>query len=207
MARYTGPKGRLCRREGLNLFGRPKYAKILERKPSKPGQQQKAGGGSSKRSEYAVQLREKQRLRFMFGLSEKQFKGVCDRAISSKGLTTDNLMRELELRLDNVLYRSGLALTRMQARQLASHGHFLVNGRRVDVPSYQVRVGDKIEARPKSKKSPVFPAILEENKGVSPARWLKVDTKGLSVEVSDVPASGDFEQLVDCQKIIEYYSR
>ncbi len=203
MGRYTGAKARLCRREGVNLFGRPKYEKILERRPGPPGEQR----GRGKKSGYAVQLREKQKLRLMFCMTEKQFKKYFDKGIKMKGLTADNLMRQLELRLDNVLYRSGYALTRMQARQMASHGHFLVNGRRTDVPSYQVRIGDKIELRPKLKNSKLYPAVLEENKSYKASRWLKVSPKDVSIEVSGVPTSDDFEQLVDCQKIIEFYSR
>jgi small subunit ribosomal protein S4 len=203
MGRYTGPKARLCRREGVNLFGRPKYEKILERRPGPPGEQR----GRGKKSGYAVQLREKQKLRLMFCLTEKQFKKYFDKAIQMKGLTADNLMRQLELRLDNVLYRSGYALTRMQARQMASHGHFLINGRRVDVPSYQLRIGDKIELRPRLKNSKLYPNVLEENKSYKASRWLKASGKDVSIEVSGVPTSDDFEQLVDCQKIIEFYSR
>jgi len=206
MSRYTGPKARLCRREGVNLFGRPKYAKILEKRPAAPGQQGAKGAGG-KKSGFAVQLREKQKLRLMFCLTEKQFKRYFDRAIRMKGLTADNLMKQLEMRLDNVLYRSGLALTRMQARQMASHGHFLVNGRRVDIPSYRVSVNDVLELRPKLQSSKLYPDVMEENKGYKPMRWLKVDGKSKKVEVLSEPASDDFEKLVDCQKIIEYYSR
>lgn len=203
MGRYTGAKARLCRREGVNLFGRPKYEKILERRPGPPGEQR----GRGKRSGFAVQLREKQKLRLMFCLTEKQFKKYFDKAIRMKGLTADNLMQQLEMRLDNVLYRAGFALTRMQARQMASHGHFHINGRRVDVPSYQLRVGDKIELRPRLKNSKLYPAVLEENKSYKEARWLKVSGKDMSIEVTAEPTSDDFEQLVDCQKIIEFYSR
>jgi len=206
MSRYTGPKARLCRREGINLFGRPKYDKILEKRPTPPGMQS-TGGRRSKRSGYAIQLREKQRLRQMFGLTERQFRGYFRRANQMKGHTADNLMRQLEMRLDNVLYRGGLALTRMQARQMASHGHFLVNGRRVNIPSYRVKVGDKIVIRPKLQNSKLYPHVLEENKGYSPARWLKVSTKDLALDVSAEPVSDDFEQIIDCQKIIEFYSR
>lgn len=204
MGRYTGPKARLCRGQGVNLFGRPKYAKIMERRPAPPGEQR---GMRKKQSGFAIQLKEKQKLRLMFCLNEKQFKRYFDKAIRMKGLTADNLMRLLEMRLDNVLYRSGLALTRMQARQMASHGHFSVNGRRVDVPSYQVRAGDKIELRERLKSSSLYADNLEENKSYSPSRWLKVSPKVMSIEVSGEPTSDDFEQLVDCQKIIEFYSR
>jgi len=204
MSRYTGPKARLCRREGIDLFGRPKYAKILERRPAPPGEPRFSSG---KRSGYAIQLREKQKLRIMFGLTEKQFKLYFDKSVRTKGLTADHLMSMLEHRLDNVLYRAGFALTRMQARQFASHGHFLVNGRRVDVPSYQLRKGDRVELRPKLHSSKLYLSILEENKGYKAPRWLKVDTKSFSVEISGDPTADDFEKIIDCQKIIEFYSR
>ena len=207
MSRYRGPKARLCRREGVNLFGRPKYEKILAKRPTPPGQAASSGGRRGKQSGFAVQLREKQKLRLMFGLTEKQFKRYFDKAVRMKGLTADNLMRLLEMRLDNVLYRAGFALTRMQARQMAGHGHFLVNGRRVDVPSYQVRVGDKVEVRPKLKDSKLYSDNLEENKTYKPSRWLKVNDKSLAAEISAEPSGEDFEQLIDSQKIIEYYSR
>jgi len=204
MSRYTGPKARLCRREGVDLFGRPKYAKILERRPGGPGEIRRI---ASKPSGYASQLREKQKLRIMFCLTEKQFKRTFTRALRKKGISSDNLMRELEVRLDNVLYRAGFALTRMQARQMVNHGHFLVNGRRVDVPSYQVRIGEVVELRPKMQQSKLYPAVLEENKGYKPSRWLKVDAKKLRIEITGEPSNDDFEKIVDCQKIIEFYSR
>ena len=204
MSRYLGPKARLCRREGINLFGRPKYEKILEKRPGRPGM---AGSSPKKNSVYALQLREKQKLRFMFGLTERQFAKYVAKALRMKGLTADQLMQQLEMRLDNVLYRSGLALTRMQARQMASHGHFLVNERRVDVPSYQVRVGDKIELRPRLKNSKLYPGVLEDNKGYKPARWVNVNAKNMSLEIAGLPTADDFERLVDTAKIIEYYSR
>lgn len=204
MSRYLGPKARLCRREGINLFGRPKYEKILEKRPARPGM---AGSTPKKNSGYALQLREKQKLRFMFGLTEKQFAKYVGKALRMKGLTSDNMMRQLEMRLDNVLYRAGLALTRNQARQMSTHGHFLVNGRRVDVPSYQVRIGDKIELRPRLKNSKLYPNVLEDNKGYKPARWMNVNAKNMSLEITGEPTSEDFEKLVDTAKIIEFYSR
>ncbi|MDP2691866.1 MAG: 30S ribosomal protein S4 [bacterium] len=207
MSRYRGPKARLCRSYGLDLFGRPKYGKILEKRPNPPGHVGAQGGRGGKKSGFAIQLREKQKLRLMFGLTEKQFKRTFDEAIRMQGVTADNLMKLLETRLDNVLYRGGLALTRFQARQLASHGHFLVNGRRVNIPSYRVCIGDKVELRPKLKNSKLYPGILEENKGYKPARWLKVQVKDLALEMAGEPASDDFEQIVDTQKIVEYYSR
>lgn len=204
MSRYTGPKARLCRREGVNLFGRPKYAKIMEKRASRPGMH---GASPKKSSGYATQLREKQKLRFMFGLTAGQLERYVTKALRQKGLTTENLMKQLEMRLDNVLYRAGMALTRSQGRQMANHGHFLINGKRVDIPSYQVKVGDKIEIRPRLKNSKLYPAVLEENKGYKPARWLSVNAKNMNLEIVGEPAADDFEKIVDSSKIIEFYSR
>ncbi|MCF7905975.1 30S ribosomal protein S4 [Candidatus Gracilibacteria bacterium] len=204
--RYTGPKARLCRREGVNLFGSPKYQKLLGRNPNIPGMH--GGKRLGKLSEYAKQLREKQKAKRMFGLSEKQFKNYFTKASGGQGVTGDTLLELLERRLDNVLYRSGLALTRMQARQFASHGLFLVNGRRTDVPSFQVRVGDIIEVRPSKAGSPVFSKNREElGADHTPPSWLKVDSKKLSIEVIDIPVTSHFEALIEPQLIVEYYSR
>lgn len=204
MSRYTGPKARLCRREGVDLFGRPKYAKILEKRPGGPGMH---AGAPKKASGYATQLREKQKLRIMFGLTEGKLRRYLERALRMKGITSDNLMQQLELRLDNVLYRAGLALTRFQARQMATHGHFLINGRRVDVPSFELSEGDKVELRPKLKNSKLYPSVLEENKGYRPARWMNVNPKNFSLEITGLPAGDDFEKIIDTSKIIEFYSR
>ena len=204
MGRYLGPKGRLVRREGINLFERPKYAKILEKRPSRPGMH---GSSPKKSSGFALQLREKQKLRYMFGLSNDQLERYVEKAVKKKGVTTEYLMKQLEMRLDNVLYRCGLALTRPQARQMSTHGHFLLNGRRVDIPSHPVKVGDVIQLRPRLKNSKLYPHVLEENKGYKPLRWLSVDPKELKAEVVGEPTHEDFEKLIDVRKIVEYYSR
>jgi len=204
--RYTGPKARLCRREGVNLFGSPKYQKILQKSQNIPGMH--GGKRSGKLTEYAKQLREKQKAKRMFGLSEKQFKGYYAKAASVKGVTGEILFQLLELRLDNVLYRAGFALTRAQARQFASHGLFLVNGIRIDIPSYQVRTGDKIEIRESRKSSSIFAKNREElgdNHDVP--SWLKADSRTLTIEVLELPTTRHFEALVEPQLIVEFYSR
>jgi len=204
--RYTGPKARLCRREGVNLFGASKYQKILARNPNIPGMH--GGKRLGKLSEYAKQLREKQKAKRMFGLSEKQFRNYFVRATNGKGITGDNLLLLLEQRLDNVLYRAGFAITRMQARQFASHGLFLLNGRRIDVPSAQVRIGDVIEVRPSKAGSPIFKKNNEElGADYDIPSWLKVNTKKLSIEVVDLPSASHFEALITPQLIVEFYSR
>lgn len=204
--RYTGPKGRQCRREGVNLFGSPKYQKILGRRAGIPGMH--GSKRKAKETEYGKQLREKQKAKRMFCLSEKQFRRYFDKAAHSKGITGDNLLQLLERRLDNALYRAGFALTRIQARQFASHGLFMVNGRRVNVPSVMLRPGDVIEVRTKSKGSAVFKTNFEERGEdyVAP-KWLNVDQGKLSFEVVDLPGVDSFEGLIRPQFIVEFYSR
>lgn len=203
--KYTGPKARLCRREGFNLFGSDKYQKIMGKRATIPG----AHGGKrqGKFTEYAKQLREKQKLKRMFGLSEKQFRRTFDRAEKMKGVTGGNLLQLLEQRLDNVVYRAGFAMTRMQARQFVSHGLFMLNGRRVDVPSIMVKEGDIIEVRAKSKKSPVFTKNLEENEKYNAPSWLAVDNKAISIKITGTPSAEHCEQAVSPQMIVEFYSR
>ena len=203
--RYTGPKARQCRREGVNLFGSPKYQKILQRNQNIPGMH--GGKRMGKLTEYAKQLREKQKAKRMFGLSEKQFKNYFQRATRMSGVTGDNFLQLLELRLDNVLYRAGIALTRPQARQFVSHGLFMVNGRKVDVPSIQVRPGDKIEVKASKQSSPVFSKNKEDIGDYTPPSWLKVNRNKLIVEILLLPSVEHFEQIIEPQMIVEFYSR
>jgi len=203
--RYTGPKARLCRREGINLFGTEKYTKIMDRKPTKPGMH-KAGGRPAKQSEYAKQLREKQKLKIMFGLTEKQLSRTFDQAYKKEGMTSLNLLKMLETRLDNVIYRAGMARTRMQARQIVSHGLVNLNGRRIDIPSAQVSVGDKFEVRDAKKKSPLFQGFKELKNDISPT-WMEVDKDKLSIEIKAQPADDEVEQIIDPAPIVQFYSR
>jgi len=202
--RYTGPKARLCRKYHANLFGTAKYTKILEKRPGKPGVH---GSKSSfgKLSEYGAQLLEKNKARIIFGISEKQFKNYVAKAARAKGETGDTLLRMLEMRLDNVIYVSQFAVTRVQARQMVNHGHFMVNGQRVDVPSFQVSPGDKITLRDKMKNSALY-AGLDKLKDFAP-KWLKVDLKKIAVEVATVPEKDELEKSIDSQTIVEFYSR
>ena len=204
--RYTGPKTRLCRREGVNLFGSPKYQKLLARNPNIPGMH--GGKRQGKMTEYAKQLREKQKAKRMFGLSESQFKKYYDRAARSKEVTGDMLLQLLERRLDNVLYRSGFALTRMQGRQFASHGMFRINGTRIDVPSCELKVGDVIEVRESKKNSPVFAKNKEAlGEAHDVPSWMKVDEKKRTIEILDLPSQTHFESIIEPQLIVEFYSR
>jgi small subunit ribosomal protein S4 len=200
--RYTGPKAKLCRRLGVNLFGTEKYTKILRNRQSKPGMH---GAKFSKKSEYGRQLEEKQKARYLFGVSEKQTYSYMQKAVSQPGDTGQNFLRLFERRLDNLIYVSQFAVTRPQARQMVTHGHFKLNGRRVDIPSILVKPGDKIEVVEKFKKSPLYSG-MEKLKDYSP-KWLNVDLKKLSLEVLALPEQDDLEKSIDSQLIVEYYSR
>lgn len=203
--KYNGPKARLCRRLGMNLYGADKYDKAMQRKPFGPGKNAKFRAGRD--SEYAKQLKEKQRARFLYGLSEKQFRLLYDEAARSKGKTGAVLKELLERRLDNVLYRAGFAMTRLQSRQFANHGLFTINGRRVTAPSFRVVPGQKITVRPRAKTSPVFVGILEKHEKMPMPHWLKVNPSSLEIEVVSLPQESDAEQALDMQQIIELYSR
>ncbi len=200
--RYTGPKAKLCRRLGANLFGAEKYTKILRKRQSKPGVH---GSKFKKKSEYGRQLDEKQKARFVFGLTERQMRNNFAKASSQPGDTGQNFLRLFERRLDNVIYVSQFAVTRMQARQMVNHGHFKLNGRRVDIPSIVVRPGDKIELLPKHADSALYSG-LDKVKDYSP-KWLKVDLKKLTAEVLALPEIDDLEKSIDSQLIVEFYSR
>lgn len=205
MARYTGPRARHCRRFGVNIYGSDKFDKILTKRNYPPGMH--GQGRFRKKSEYAKQLAAKQMARLMFGVNEKQFQRYYKKADSSDQVTGEQLLRLLEIRLDNVLYRCGFGLTRAQTRQIVSHGLVMVNGRRVTVPSIQVRVGDKIEIRQKSKDSPLFAELRTGKEKIKPPSWLKSDLKNLTIEVLAIPEAEELEQSIDSQLIVEYYSK
>lgn len=205
MARDTSPIVKQSRREGYALH--PKAHKILLRKPGIPGQH--SGGRQSKPSLYQIQLREKQKVRRLYGLLEKQFAKLMKEASRRDGLSGENLLQLLELRLDNAVYRSGLATSRRAARQLVGHGHFELNGRRVDIPSIRVKAGDVITVRAKSAKSGYFSAIddVVANSIQGPLSWLKSDTKKLKIEITGLPKREEAEADINEQLIVEYYSR
>lgn len=203
--KYNGPKARLVRRLGLNIFGSDKYDKILQRKPYGPGKSPRARKGRD--SEYARQLKEKQKARSMYGLSESQFRRTYTESLRVKGQTGDMMKQLLERRLDNMIYRAGFATTRLQSRQFAGHGLFLVNGRRVTIPSIRVAVGDVIEVRPRAKSSPIFASIIDAHQKYRAPGWLKVDIAGMKIEVVSLPGPEDAEQAVDMRQIVEFYSR
>ena len=205
MARDTSPIVKQSRREGIALH--PKAHKIMARKSGIPGEH--AGGRQSKPSMYATQLREKQKVRRMYGLLEKQFAKLMNEAGRKEGLAGENLLQLLERRLDNTVYRAGFATSRRAARQLVSHGHFELNGRRVDIPSIRVSVGDTIVVRAKSQKSGYFAQINDviANTVQGPLSWLKADVKKFKVEVTGLPKREEAEADINEQLIVEYYSR
>ncbi|HMQ96401.1 MAG TPA: 30S ribosomal protein S4 [Candidatus Saccharibacteria bacterium] len=205
MARDTSPIVKQSRREGYALH--PKAHKVMARKSGIPGQH--GQGRQGKMSMYATQLREKQKVRRTYGLLEKQFAKLMKEASKRQGLAGENLLELLERRLDNAVYRAGFATSRRGARQLVSHGHFLLNGRRVDIPSIRLNPGDKIAVRPKSTKSGYFTQIdtVYGNTSQQPLSWLKSDVKKLAIEVTGKPKREEAEPDINEQLIVEYYSR
>jgi small subunit ribosomal protein S4 len=205
MARDTHSIVKMSRREGYALH--PKAHKAMVKRTTPPGQQG-SGRRPSKPSQYALQLREKQKVKRLYGLLERQFSNLMNEASRTKGQSGQVLLQYLELRLDNVVYRAGLAMSRRAARQLVTHGHFTLNGTRVDIPSIRVKVGDQIAVRDHSKSNEYFKRLDD----VSPAgngtpAWLKVDRKKLHVTVSSLPTRDDAEADINEQLIVEYYSR
>ncbi|MBI5413085.1 30S ribosomal protein S4 [Candidatus Peregrinibacteria bacterium] len=201
MGRYIGPMCRLCRREGMKLCDKHKCASI--KRPYPPGMHGK--DQRAKKSDYAKQLREKQKTRRIFGVSEKQIRKYYRVALAAPVASGEELIRQLESRLDNIVFRIGLASTRRQARQMVSHGMFNLNGRRIKVPSVQLETGDKFEVRQKSKTSALFADMSK--KKINPPSWLKLDTAALTGEVIGKAAKGDLEASIEPQMIIEFYSR
>ncbi len=201
MARYTGPMTKKSRRLGVDLVGEDK---AFEKRPYAPGQH---GRGRVKESEYRNQLMEKQKARYTYGVLEKQFIRYYHEASRRPGKTGDNLLQMLECRLDNVVYRAGFARTRRHARQLVNHGHFLVNGHKVDIPSYQVSAHDVIDVRAKSVEMTPF-IISRETHGerLVPA-WLEVITNKMRVLVHQLPVRAQIDVPVQEQLIVEYYSK
>ena len=206
MARDTSPIVKQSRREGYALH--PKAHKIMAKKSGIPGQH--AHGRQGKQSLYATQLREKQKVRRAYGLLEKQFARLMNEATRRKeGLAGENLLQMLELRIDNAVYRAGFATSRRAARQLVGHGHFELNGRRVDIPSIRLKAGDVITVRPKSTKSGYFTHISDvtSNSIQGPLSWLKADEKKLKIEITGLPKREEAEADINEQLIVEYYSR
>jgi small subunit ribosomal protein S4 len=204
MARYTGPKVKISRRLGVNIFENEKGRRALERRPYPPGEH----GRSRRRqaSEYAGQLAEKQKAKYIYGVLERQFSNLYKEASRREGVTGENLMRYLEQRLDNVVFRAKWASTRPQARQFVNHGMVNVNGKRVDIPSYRVRKGDVISLRDKARSMIVIRHNLDTLDGIVPA-WLETGDGGLAVTVTDLPRRDQIDVPVREQLIVELYSK
>lgn len=208
MARYTGSVCRLCRREGVKLFlkgDRCYSAKCgVGRRPTPPGQHGQAR--ARKMSEYGTQLREKQKARRCYGVLETQFARYYEKAVRMKGIKGENLLQLLERRLDNVIYRLGFGASRAQARQWVRHGHIQINGKKVNIPSYIVDVGEEITIREKSRDAEHF-KVLREGTGRIIPKWLSLDAQNLTASVSSLPTREDIDLSLDEHLIVEYYSR
>jgi small subunit ribosomal protein S4 len=201
MARYRGPKQKVARRFKEPIFG-PSTA--LERKPYGPGQHGRSR--FTRKSEYAVQLDEKQKAKYTYGLLEKQFRNLYERATRQQGVTGEVLLQLLESRLDNVVYRLGFARTRRQARQLVSHKHIVVNGQVVNIPSFQVKPGDVVTVRPKSRDLDLISETLESY-STSKYKWLETDKKTKTGKFLNVPVMEEIPENINVQLIIELYSK
>ena len=207
MARYTGPVCRLCRREGMKLFlkGEKCLTKCtFERRSSPPGMHQQR---RRKVSDLALQLREKQKLRRIYGVLERQMRNTFEQAAEVKGATGEVMLQNLERRLDNTVYRAGFAKSRSQARQLVSHGHIKVNDRMTKTPSFQVKPGDAISVRESSRASNYFKEMLAWAKTQTRPGWLETDPDNFSAKVLAAPARDQIEAQVNTQLIVEHYSR
>ncbi|HWL51289.1 MAG TPA: 30S ribosomal protein S4 [Chthoniobacteraceae bacterium] len=203
MARYTGPQSKISRRFGVPIFG---PSKALERKNYGPGQHGPKGS-RRKQSEYAIALAEKQKLRYQYGLMERQFRRYFQTALGRRGVTGEILLQLLETRLDNVVFRLGFANSRAAARQLVSHGHVMVNGRKVDISSYNVRPGDRITIKDRPSSRSLASRFLELTQIAPVPEWIEADKENFSGVVNRVPTREEIAPIVNEQLIVELYSR
>ncbi len=208
MARYVGPVCRLCRRQGTKLFlkGERCYTTkcALEKRNYAPGQH---GQQRKKLSNYGVQLREKQKLRRIYGLNEQQFRNYFHQAVNEGGVAGENFLRILERRLDNVIFRLGLASSRSQARQVVRHGHVTVNGRKVNIPSYLTKIGEVISVKQKSAAKPFMQDSIETAKSKKVPAWLEMDYDNIKGKIVSMPTRDDIDSQVDELLVVEFYSR
>ena len=204
MARDTGPRNRIARRIGFNVFENKKGDKALQDRPYPPGEN---GRKRIRETDYGTQLKEKQKVRYMYGLMEKQFRNYYKQASRQPGITGENLLRLLESRLDNVVYRAGFALTRPQARQLVNHRHFKVNGNFVDIPSLQVNVGDEIELKSGSQSMVLIQHAIDTGQDRVIPGWIQVDQKKKSMVIKALPSRNDSSSQIEEQLIVELYSK
>ena len=203
MARYSGPRARICRRLEFPVFESPKFGNIRKNYP--PGQH--GQGRRKKLSNYGIQLREKQRIKYLYGLLEKQFRNYFKKAVKKSGPTGHNLLIMLESRLDNTVYRLGLAPTRSSARQLVNHKHFLLNNRVANIPSIQLQPGDTIQVRDKSLKLELFQDSMRRIQGDNPTSWLTLDKARLKGIFDSNPERDQIEEPIEEQLVVELYSK
>jgi len=203
MATKIGPKYKIARRLGAGVFEKTQTQKFA----LSQARRGKKEGGRGPKSDFGVQMLEKQKARFSYALTERQFSKYVKQALAKKGSNAELLYGQLESRLDNVALRGGFGHTRLLARQIVSHGHLLVNGKRVNIPSYQVRVGDKIELRPGSVKKPQFAGIEEKLKNTKAPSWLAVDAEKKVITVQGAPKLNTEELIFDMSQVLEFYSR
>ncbi len=203
MARYTGPRAKISRRFGVSLFG---PSKAVERRNFPPGQHG-LRGGRRKKSEYAVALGEKQKLRYQYGILEKQFRAYYEEAARRRGITGEIMLQLLECRLDNFCYRAGFGNTRQAARQLVNHGHVTVNGTNTDIASYQVKPGDVVKIADKPSSQQLGLRMTDLTQAMPAAEWIEVDKEALQATMTRVPERDDIAPIVNEQLIVELYSR
>ena len=211
MARYTGPVCRLCRREGTKLFLKGSRCLTekcaVDRRAYAPGQHGQSSGRRRKQSDYAKQLREKQKVKRIYGLTERQFRNIFERVAHEPGVTGENLLIELELRLDNVVHRMGFAASRQAARQLARHRHVQVNGRTVDIPSYRLNPGDEVRVAPASRELASVQSSLAALSRAAPVSWIAVDTEQATGKITERPTRDAIPVAAQEQLIVELYSK
>ena len=206
MSRFRGPKGKIVRRFGVNIYGNPKFDRLLARRQNPPGMH---GGfkGRRKISEYGKQLIEKQKLKYTYGLGERQFRIIFKRALRYKGITGDNLMIMLESRLDNTVFRMGMAPTRDAARQLILHGHLKLNNRRVNISSFQVTQNDTVTVKESTRSRGLVQRYVDENISAEIPEWVSVDRDNLKATVDRVPLREEVPTIANEQLVVELYSK
>ena len=204
MAKLSTPKGKLVRKLGTNIFGNPKFDKLLSKKGYGPGQHGKTG---KRLSTYSTQLQEKQKIKFTYGMLEKQFRIYFKKASQMKGETGLNLLLMLETRLDNIVFKLGFAPSRPSARQLVSHGHFLVNNKKVNIASYRMKPGDIVQVREKSKKIDIILNSIKMIKGDLNTSWLSIDKAKMEGTLVSLPERSEIDMTINEQLVVEYYSR
>lgn len=204
MSRNLDPKGKIVRRLGINIFGNPKFDRLLERRPNPPGETKRR---RPRLSEYGKQLVEKQKIRFSYGLTEKQFRIVFRNAKKMKGVTGDNMLILLERRLDNIIYRLGMAATRSQARQIVNHGHIHVNNRKVNIASYVVRTNDAITIKGKDSSRKLLQDLIASNIDREIPEWLSLSKVDMTGKINRLPEKTDIPTVADEQLVVEFYSK